>query len=42
MTTNQPPRKKTLLEILNDVEEGELTAEQAEAEIKANEESAES
>lgn len=37
MTTNQPPRK--LLDILNDVETGELTAEQAEAEVLANEES---
>lgn len=42
MTTNQPPRKRTLLEIVNDVEEGGLTAEQAVAEFEAPEESAES
>tara|TARA_R100000951_G_scaffold62227_1_gene52244 strand:- start:21580 stop:21708 length:129 start_codon:yes stop_codon:yes gene_type:complete len=42
MTTNQPPRKRTLLEILTDVENDDLTAEQAEAEIVANEASAES
>lgn len=40
MTTNQPPRK--LLDVLNDVEAGELTAEQAEAEIQTLQESAES
>jgi len=40
MTTNQPPRK--LLDILTDVETGELTAEEAKAEIQASQESAES
>lgn len=39
MTTNQPPRKKrTILEILTDVENGILTAEQAAIEIENNEE----
>ena len=37
MTTNQPPRKRSLILILNDVESGELTAEQAQAEIEATE-----
>lgn len=32
MTTNQPPR--TLLQILTDVQSGEITVEEAEAEIK--------
>lgn len=42
MTTNQPPRKRTLIEILSDVEAGELTAEEAEAEIQASQESVQS
>jgi len=42
VTTNQPPRKRTMLEIITDVEEGELTAEQAVAEIEAPEEDVES
>lgn len=35
MTTNQPPRKRTMLEVITDVENGELTAEQAVAELEA-------
>lgn len=39
MTTNQPPRKRTLMEVLVDVEDGTLTADEAKIEIEANEES---
>lgn len=38
MTTNQPPRKRNLLSVLEDVEAGELTPEQAEAEIQSQKE----
>ena len=37
MTTNQPPRKRSLIEVLNDVENDVLTAEQAQAELEAPE-----
>lgn len=40
MTSNQPPRgetKRSLMEILVDVENGELSAEEAKAEIDSQE-----
>lgn len=40
MTTNQPPRK--IIDILTDVENGELTAVEANAEIEAATESVQS
>lgn len=37
MTTNQPPRKRALMEILAEVESGELTALEANEEIESSE-----
>jgi len=42
MTTNQPPRKRALMEVLADVESGELTALEANEEIESTEADAES
>ena len=37
MTTNQPPRKRSLMEVLTDVEDGTLTADEAKTELESPE-----